>query len=124
LLKTQLLHWFNFRHNFTGFLHWGGNYWGPEPFLDVQPVINDNETLLPAGDNAIVYPNPSKESVLSSIRLEAMREGIEDYELLTALAKHDPEKAKRLAATAIPHITDYIRSVPKFRELQHELMGE
>jgi hypothetical protein len=124
LLKTQLLHWFDFRHGFTGFLHWGGNYWGPAPFLDVQPVINDNETLLPAGDNAIVYPNPSKESVLSSIRLEAMREGIEDYELLTALAKHDPEKAKRLAATAIPHITDYIRSVPKFRELQHELMGE
>lgn len=124
LLKTQLLHWFNFRHNLTGFLHWGGNYWGPEPFLDVQPVINDNETLLPAGDNAIIYPNPSKESVLSSIRLEAMREGIEDYELLTVLAKRDPEKAKRLAATAIPHITDYIRSVPRFRALQHELMEE
>jgi len=124
LLKTQLLHWFDFRHNFTGFLHWGGNYWGPEPFLDVQPVINDNETLLPAGDNAIVYPNPAKESVLSSIRLEAMREGIEDYELLTALAKHDPEKAKRLAATAIPNITDYVRSVPQFRALQHELMAQ
>ena len=124
LLKTQLLHWFNFRHNFTGFLHWGGNYWGPEPFLDVQPVINDNETLLPAGDNAIVYPNPAKESVLSSIRLEAMREGIEDYELLVALAKHNPEKAKRLASTAIPNITDYVRSVPQFRSLQHELMAE
>jgi hypothetical protein len=124
LLKTQLLHWFNFRHNLTGFLHWGGNYWGPEPFLDVQPVINNNVTLLPAGDNAIIYPNPSKESVFSSIRLEAMREGIEDYELLSALSKRDPEKAKRLAATAIPHITDYIRSVPRFRALQHELMEE
>jgi Domain of unknown function (DUF4091) len=124
LLKTQLLHWFNFRYNLTGFLHWGGNYWGPEPFLDVQPVINDNMTLLPAGDNAIVYPNPSNESVLSSVRLEAMREGIEDYELLSALAKRDPEKAKRLAATAIPHVTDYIRSVARFRALQHELMEE
>lgn len=124
LLKTQLLHWFNYRHNFTGYLHWGGNYWGPEPFLDVQPVINDNETLLPAGDNAIIYPNPARNSVLSSIRLEAMREGIEDYELLTELAKHDPEKAKRLAATAVPHITDYIRSVAQFRALQHELMGQ
>ena len=87
-------------------------------------MINDNETLLPAGDNAIVYPNPAKESVLSSIRLEAMREGIEDYELLVALAKHNPEKAKRLASTAIPNITDYVRSVPQFRSLQHELMAE
>jgi hypothetical protein len=124
LLKTRLLHWFNFRHNFTGFLHWGGNYWGPEPFLDVQPVINDNSTLLPAGDNAIVYPDPARNSVLSSIRLEAMREGIEDYELLTALARHDPEKARRLAAAAIPNITDYVRSVAQFRALQRQLYTE
>jgi len=124
LVKTQLLHWFNFRYGFTGYLHWGGNYWGPEPFLDVQPVINDDTTLLPAGDNAIVYPNPAKESILSSIRLEAMREGIEDYELLAALAKHDPEKAKRLAATAIPHITDYVRDVARFRALQRELLEQ
>jgi hypothetical protein len=124
LVKMQLLHWFNFRHNLTGYLHWGGNYWGPEPFLNVQPVINDNTTLLPAGDSALVYPNPSKESILSSIRLEAMREGIEDYELLSALAKRDPEKARRLAATAIPNFTDYIRSVPQFRALRHELMDE
>ena len=36
LLKTRLLHWFNYRHDFAGFLHWGGNYWGPEPFHNVQ----------------------------------------------------------------------------------------
>jgi len=124
LVKTQLLHWFDFRYNFTGFLHWGGNYWGPKPFLDVQPVINDNETLLPAGDNAIVYPNAEKNTIYSSIRLEAMREGIEDYELLSELAKRDPEKAKKLAATAIPNFTDYVRSVAKFREIQHELFAQ
>ena len=124
LLKTRLLHWFNYRHGFTGFLHWGGNYWGPAPFLDVQPVINDNETLLPAGDNAIVYPDPAHNTVLSSIRLEAMRDGIEDYELLTALAQRDPAKARRLAAAAIPNITDYVRSVPEFRALQRQLLGE
>jgi hypothetical protein len=124
LVKTQLLHWFNFRYNLTGFLHWGGNYWSPEPQRDVQLVINDNTTLLPPGDSALVYPNPSKESILSSIRLEAMREGIEDYGLLTELAKRDPEKAKRLAAKAIPHITDYVRNVAEFRAIQRELMAE
>jgi hypothetical protein len=124
LLKVRLLHWFNFRHGFTGYLHWGGNYWGPEPFLDVQPVINNNETLLPAGDNAIVYPDAAHNSILSSIRLEAMCEGIEDYELLTALAQRDPAKARRLAAAAIPNITDYVRSVPEFRALQRQLLDE
>lgn len=124
LLKTRLLHWFNFRHGFTGFLHWGGNYWSAEPFANVQPIINDGRTLLPAGDNAIVYPWPEKNTVLSSIRLEAMREGIEEYELLAALAKKDPEKAKKLAEEAIPQFTDYVRDVAAFRRLQSRLLGQ
>jgi hypothetical protein len=122
LIKTRLLHWFNFRYDLTGFLHWGGSSWGPKPFQNVQTVINDNRTLLPAGDNAIVYPNPAKLSVLSSIRLEAMREGVEDYELLAALAATDPVKAKDLAKAAIPNINDYVRDVPAFRKLQRQLL--
>ena len=124
LLKVRLLHWFNYRHGFTGFLHWGGNYWSPEPQLDVQLVINDNTTLLPAGDNALVYPDKAHDTILSSLRLEAMREGIEDYELLVDLSKRDPEKAKKLAAEMIPNITDYVRSAAKFREIQQQLLAE
>ena len=90
LIKTRLLHWFNYRHGLTGYLHWGANHWTPAPFDNVQPIINDGTTLLPAGDNAIIYPWPEKYTVLSSIRLEAMRDGVEDYELLVALAKRNP----------------------------------
>jgi Domain of unknown function (DUF4091) len=117
LVKTRLLHWFNFRYGFSGYLHWGGDYWSREPFDNVQPVINDGTTLLPAGDNAIVYPWPEKNTVLSSMRLEAMREGIEDYELLAALSKRDPEKAQQLAKEAIPHFTDYVRQEAGVRRL-------
>ncbi|MCX6621884.1 MAG: DUF4091 domain-containing protein, partial [Acidobacteria bacterium] len=124
LIKTRLLHWYNFRHNLTGYLHWGGNFWSPAPFDQVQPVINDGTTLLPAGDNAIVYPWPEKYTVLSSIRLEAMRDGIEDYELLVALSKRDPERARRLARQAIPQFTDYVRDVGAFRKLHEELLGK
>ena len=124
LVKTRLLHWLNFRYDFSGFLHWGGNYWSPEPFDNVQPVINDGMTLLPAGDNAIVYPSPEDYSILSSIRLEAMREGIEDYELLVALSKKDADKARSLAEKAIPHFTDYVRDVSSFRQLQAQLLDQ
>jgi hypothetical protein len=122
LLKVRLLHWFNFRHRLTGFLHWGGNAWGPHPFDNVQTVINSNRTLLPAGDNAIYYPDPQNSSVLSSIRLEAMRDGIEDYELLVALAKKDPETAEALATEVIPHINDYLHDWKAFREFHQRLL--
>lgn len=122
LLKTRLLHWLNYRHNLSGFLHWGGNYWSDDPFGNVEPIINDGKTLLPAGDNAIVYPDPERLTVLSSIRLEAMREGIEDYELLRVLAVSDAAKANALAREAIPNFTDYVRSVSEFRSLQRRLL--
>jgi len=122
LLKVRLLHWFNFRYDFTGFLHWGGNYWSDDPFGNVEPVINDGKTLLPPGDNALVYPDPEHTSILSSIRLESMMEGIEDYELLTALAAKNPTLAGELAKSAIPGMTDYVRDPAQFRKLQRRLL--
>jgi predicted metal-dependent hydrolase len=122
LLKVRLLHWLNFRHNFTGFLHWGGNYWGPEPMKDTQPVINANTMLLPPGDAFIMYPDRAHKSVLSSIRLEAMREGIEDYELLRALKAKNPAEADRLAKAAISSFTEYVREPAAFRQLERDLL--
>jgi chemotaxis methyl-accepting protein methylase len=60
---------------------------------------------------------------LSSIRLEAMREGIEDYELLHALAAKDPAKAQELVRKAISGPTEYVRDVAAFRQLQAELFA-
>jgi hypothetical protein len=122
LLKVRLLYWLNFRYGFTGFLHWGWNYWSPEPMNDTQPVIDNNTELLPPGDAFIVFPDPAHSSVYSSIRLEAMREGIEDYELLRVLKEKNPAEADRLVNQAIRSFTDYVRDVPGFRGIEHQLL--
>ena len=79
--------------------------------------------VLPAGDAFVTYPWREKNSIHSSIRLEAMREGIEDYELLHALAVKDPAKAQELARKVIPGPTLYMRDVAAFRQLQAELFA-
>jgi hypothetical protein len=121
LVKTQLLHWLNHRYGLTGFLHWGWNFWGPEPMKDTQPVINMNETLLPSGDAFIVYPDKARLSVFASLRLEAMRAGIEDYEMLAALAKRDPAAADALSREAVASFTDYVRDPLAFRQIEAKL---
>ncbi len=122
LLKVRLLHWMNFKYGFRGFLHWGGNFWGPEPFKDTQPVINQGRTYLPPGDAYITYPNRAGLSLLSSIRLEQMREGIEDYGLLAELAKSKPEAARQIADSMVASFTDYVRDEVRFRELHRRLL--
>ena len=122
LLKVRLLHWLNFRYGFSGYLHWGWSSWSPEPMNDTQPVINNNEELLPPGDAFIVYPDRARKSVFSSMRLEAMREGIEDYELLEKLRAKNPAEAERLCRTAISSFTDYVRNPATFRKIERDLV--
>ena len=125
LLKTRLLHWLNFRYGLSGYLHWGGDSWGANPYevtelgLEVGAPVGG---ALPAGDAFVTYPWREKNSIHSSIRFEAMRDGIEDYELLHALAARQPEKAMRIAKKAVPSFTGYVRDVTAFRKLQAELL--
>jgi len=122
LLKVRLLHWLNYRYGFTGFLHWGWNYWTPEPVKDTQPVIDANTQLLPSGDAFIVYPDRAGKSVYSSIRLEAMREGLEDYELLLLLKQKNPSAADQLSQAAITSFTEYVRDPEAFRKIERKLL--
>ncbi len=120
-LKVRLLPWVNYRYGLTGYLHWGGNYWTDRPFENVQPDWGGG-FFLPAGDNAIVYPDAEHDGVFVSLRLEVMREGIEDYELLMEAARHQPERTDDLARTLMPGFTDYVRDVTEFRKFEHALL--
>jgi hypothetical protein len=122
LLKVRLLQWLDFRYGFTGFLHWGGNYWTPKPLLDTQPVIDDNSELLPPGDAFIVYPDREHLTVRSSIRFEAMREGIEDYEMLRSLEARDHAAAEEICASAVSSFTEYVRDPAAFRSIEQRLL--
>ena len=123
LAKVRLLHWINFKYGFQGFLHWGGNHWGPEPFKDTQPVINQGRTYLPPGDAYITYPNRARRSLYSSIRLEQMREGIEDFGLLDELRRRDPARAEAVANEAVRSFVDYIRTPAQFRQVYGKLLA-
>jgi hypothetical protein len=120
LLKVRLLHWLNFRFGTTGYLHWGWNQWRTtDPLADVEPP--HGEGFLPPGDGWIVYP--SKEQVLlSSIRFEAMRDGIEDYELLRILSRRDLAKAVDIAQRMVPEMPRPEADVAKFRQARQELI--
>jgi hypothetical protein len=87
LIKTRLLHWINFLYGATGFLHWGYNYWAT-PFYKHSP-----------GDNWIVWPGDDN-GPRSSLRYEAMRQGIEDYEFLMMLVDSTRKANRALAKQA------------------------
>ncbi|WP_054028346.1 S-layer homology domain-containing protein [Bacillus sp. FJAT-28004] len=81
-LTGRLLYWNISQENVTGHLHWAWNAWYVGPWN---------------GDSYIVYPDKKNMTIKSSLRHEAMRDGLEDYELLHIIKQTNPDLAQQLA---------------------------
>jgi len=120
LIKTRILHWINYKYAIPGYLHWGLNKWRAEDPFKMTTVMNYAGNTLPSGDFAVLYPDKGK--LLSSIRLEAMRDGIVDYELLKMLEQKNPDKAKELAGKIVFRFDHYDINILHFREIRRQIL--
>jgi hypothetical protein len=124
LLKTRYIHWLNFKYQATGYLHWGLNYWQNagegNPYGETTGIIMESGNILPGGDSWIMYPDNGQ--LASSIRLEAMRDGIHDYELLKMLEEKQPEKAREICNRLVFEFTNYDLDIRSFRRARKEIL--
>lgn len=120
LLDVRLLHWVNFKYGLTGYLHWGLNYWkSSDPFGYLEPDWGGG-AFLPPGDSHIIYPG--KRGPISSIRFEAVRDGVEDFELLKLLQAKDPGTANKVTNCVVRSLTDYTLDPTQFRKARRKLI--
>jgi len=120
LIQTRLLHWLNYRFGATGYLHWGLNYWSINKDGESTRMSEESGNTLPAGDSWIIYPAYGK--VYGSIRFEAMRDGIADYDLLKMLEEKHPAEAKELARTVVYRLDHYDNNVAQFRKKRERIL--
>ena len=134
LTRPLLLGWGCAEYRIEGFLHWGWNqykhYTTPDippyqdPYEVTAPRHNDNDTsCLPPGDTHIVYPGPNG-TIYPSLRLEAQREGIEDWELIRMLQRKAPEKCPKIVRRIFRTFNDYTADPRKIREARSDLLRE
>ena len=116
--------WAGSKYNTFGYLHWGLNQYKANPFN--QSVVKhpspqaSSNNYLPAGDTHIIYPG--KDGPLSSLRFEAHRQGIEDYELLEKLKLKNSNKHKRLIKKLFLNYTNYSLSINKYQRIRKKLL--
>lgn len=109
LVESRLLPWIAAAENLDGFLRWAYNSWPENPFEN--PVYKFTQ-----GDEYLIYPGD--DNPLSSVRWEQLREGIQEYELVTRLRERNhgaADQALNLATHATPdtrdmNVTDVIRA--------------
>ena len=132
LLRPLLLGWGCGINGIDGFLHWGWNQFRhytrgdlPEiqdPFEDLAPLQHDTAiNFLPPGDTHIVYPSEDGK-VWSSLRLEAQREGMEDWELIRMLKAKSPEKCAEITGKVFKTFKNFAKTPGKVRAARRELL--
>jgi hypothetical protein len=83
--RTRIIGLQMFKYDIKGFLHWGYNHWYSQKSLKrINPYqITDADYGFPSGDAFLVYPG--KNGPISSIRMEVLREAMQDMRALTLL---------------------------------------
>ncbi len=137
VIENRMLLCQTWQHKVTGVLYWGLNYWiswgaeVPQPRFPQGRWYSSttNEHANYHGDGYFIYPGPTVDAPLSSIRLETLRDGVEDYEYLTRLAelargRDVPAEAERLLSVppeVSPSLTGFTRDSDTFRRYRMRL---
>lgn len=107
VITNDLMSWYLFKERADGFLHWALNLWS-------YGYAN--------GDTTVTYPDRVNNTLLSSIRYEAQRDGLENWELLNIVRATNPA----LADDFVDHVLDtylaYTRDVEYYKTVRSLLV--
>lgn len=87
LLNYRIPLWINWRYGLTGLLYWTTVYWRDTGDPWVNPISYEDRYN---GEGSLFYPGTAVgyDGPVPSIRLKAIRDGMEDYEYLRLLADY------------------------------------
>ncbi|MCD9022425.1 glycoside hydrolase domain-containing protein [Cohnella silvisoli] len=108
---NRAMSWHAYTSGTTGYLHYGYNHW--DLAMDNQPA---------KGDLHLVQPDVPNKKLKNSIRLEAQRDGLEDYELLKIVEQTNPEVAKGIASSLVANGTTYSRDIGQMIRMRNILL--
>jgi hypothetical protein len=92
----RLTMWYAYSLGVSGYLHWALNNW--------QYKMDDQEVR---GDGWITKPDKKNNTIMATIRLEALRDGLEERELLELVGKQHPDVAQGIATALVQRANRY-----------------
>ena len=126
-ISHRILMWQQKKYKVDGLLYWSTNYWNEtvDPWEDMATVKSINPDIY--GDGSLIYPGKKIEfnGPVSSLRLEIIRDGFEDYEYLTLLEKiAGRELVENIIENVVKSMIIYTRDPLKLEETREILAKE
>ncbi|MCP4196884.1 MAG: DUF4091 domain-containing protein [Proteobacteria bacterium] len=120
----RMLFWQQKQRGITGLLYWSAVFWEPKYTRDPWSNIRTYEFRGGAyGDGSLIYPGDEVgiNGPVTSIRMELIRDGIEDYDYLTLFQQVRGEDAlQALTARATTDLNTYTEDLALLSALRRE----
>jgi len=129
-VESKFTGWFLWKYRIRGIAYYSVNGWSQNPWTEPMTYGQNGNTFLlypPSENNGNIDYGSNAHRMVPSIRLELLRDGLEDYEYLYALAGGNPEvdvnnEADQQANKIISGLTAYNRD-PEFMYNLRRLIG-
>ncbi|MGC8642742.1 MAG: glycoside hydrolase domain-containing protein [Isosphaeraceae bacterium] len=125
-MAHRVLFWQQKRERVDGLLYWNTTYWDPrstkDPWQSMMTVKDINPNI--RGDGSLLYPGTPVgiDGPVSSLRLEVIRDGLEDFDYLTLAEKRlGSEATSKLIARIAPKLTSYETDPLVLEKVRREL---
>jgi hypothetical protein len=122
-MAHRTLLWQQKREGLQGLLYWSVNYWAKQfvadPWQDMDTIGTGYY-----GDGSLLYPGKKVgiDGPVGSIRLEVLRDGLEDFDYLTLADRKLGQAATQQFVVKIARsLTDYEQSPARLEEVRREL---
>ncbi|HKQ98600.1 MAG TPA: DUF4091 domain-containing protein [Candidatus Polarisedimenticolia bacterium] len=102
-VDAKVAGWFLWKYRIRGLQHYAASRWSPNPWTtpNLGGASQNGDTFLmypPSTTNTPIPPGSNGDRFVPSIRLELLRDGLEDYEYLHAIAGGQPQPGVTNAA--------------------------
>jgi len=121
-VESRIGHWAAWKYRIKGFAYYSVTGWGDDPYANPRPQGTGQN-----GDGFLLYP-PVGGQIVTSIRWELLREGVEDFEYLKLAAGGSVPDVPSASAgcdasasSAVSSITSYTRDASALQHLRNEL---
>jgi len=123
-LEHRMLFWQQKKYNIQGLLYWSTTYWNDtkDPWSDIATVKSIGPNIY--GDGSLMYPGKEVgfDGPVGSIRLEMIRDGLEDYEYSCLLEKTRGKKAADEAiARVVTDMKKFTRNAALLERTRREI---
>ncbi|HON67874.1 MAG TPA: DUF4091 domain-containing protein [Phycisphaerae bacterium] len=125
-MSHRMLMWQQKKYGVEGLLYWGTTAWNTssttDPWEDMATVKDINPYI--HGDGALFYPGKKVgvDGPVTSVRLEIIRDGLEDYEYLTLYEKQfGPARTQELISRVVKSLTEFERDPAVLDRLRQEM---